>query len=536
MLRGTAILSNATRLSIRSVRSPLMKRSYTSEQSTKGTSSIGKKILWTTLLGAGSFGGVTLYALHDEGFGGIYTQYVPEGTRILTAASHISTHVGLLEEAALDWYDYLGDALAYLKGDKEPAYLPSSTYESKRRTTTKELLPPLFDHIIHEQNAAPVPTIITNSAEPLVDDLVKTTQQLIESLNKVGLGGYAKRLGDLATRGIQTIDQEFKAVQEGNDFINAKLSDLTQQAEKVDNKVSKHHTTLMAKVAAAQDESKRQLIDHVVALERRLVAETHKVQQQLAEMGQMELNSQREQAMMALQNDLKAQVAELQQAFTKQVQDQVERNGRLVNIDKVVASQSQLEQLVVNNVDHLDKSRASLGFLVAIDALKRAALAGNTQSFLQELHTLRASTDDSLVQVVVASISETVAHHGISSLSQLVDRYKHVAAQVREASLIPEQGSSMISHVISIVLSKLLFTKQGLVPGDDIEARLARAEYYLARQDDLESAAREINQLKGWPKHLANDWLEAARRHLEIKQALDIMRSQAVLNSLLELD
>ncbi|KAG1086604.1 hypothetical protein G6F42_020921 [Rhizopus arrhizus] len=92
----------------------------------------------------------------------------------------------------------------------------------------------------------------------------------------------------------------------------------------------------------------------------------------------------------------------------------------------------------------------------------------------------------------------------------------------------------MISHLISIVFSSFMFTKKGLVDGDDVESRLARAEYYLNTEKDLESAAREINQLTGWPKRLSMDWLDAARRHLEVKQALEIMRSQASLISMLQ--
>jgi mitofilin len=96
---------------------------------------------------------------------------------------------------------------------------------------------------------------------------------------------------------------------------------------------------------------------------------------------------------------------------------------------------------------------------------------------------------------------------------------------VRRAALIPEEDSSMISHLLSIVLSSLMFRKKGLVAGDDVESRLARAEHYLHTEKDLESATREINQLTGWPKRLALDWLDAARRHLEVKQALEVNRN-----------
>ncbi|KAK9730446.1 MICOS complex subunit mic60, partial [Basidiobolus ranarum] len=52
------------------------------------------------------------------------------------------------------------------------------------------------------------------------------------------------------------------------------------------------------------------------------------------------------------------------------------------------------------------------------------------------------------------------------------------------------------------------------------------------RENDLETAAREFNQLKGWPKNIAKDWIASARTHLEVKQALEVIEYQAQLASL----
>ena len=68
--------------------------------------------------------------------------------------------------------------------------------------------------------------------------------------------------------------------------------------------------------------------------------------------------------------------------------------------------------------------------------------------------------------------------------------------------------------------------------GDDVLSVLARAEYHL-NEKDLDSAARELNQLKGAPKVLLQDWLKAARERLEVEQALGIVQTQATFASLL---
>ena len=68
--------------------------------------------------------------------------------------------------------------------------------------------------------------------------------------------------------------------------------------------------------------------------------------------------------------------------------------------------------------------------------------------------------------------------------------------------------------------------------GDDVGAVLARAEWCLG-DIDLDGAAREVNGLKGWPGKLASDWLREARRKLEVQQALEVVMTEATLESLL---
>ncbi|KAA1094508.1 Formation of crista junctions protein 1 [Puccinia graminis f. sp. tritici] len=50
---------------------------------------------------------------------------------------------------------------------------------------------------------------------------------------------------------------------------------------------------------------------------------------------------------------------------------------------------------------------------------------------------------------------------------------------------------------------------------------------------DLEQATRLLNSLNGWPKVLTRDWLQMARRHLELNQAIQFIEAKATLQSLL---
>ncbi|ORX51927.1 hypothetical protein DM01DRAFT_1336922 [Hesseltinella vesiculosa] len=573
MLRGTSLLASTARAGARSLRTTpaLQRSSYTT--STKKGSSIGKKLFWLTVLGGGAYAGATYLALHNEAFHDTYTTYIPGGEKILDALedaaanrdvqtyyekgmqakekatesmSQLSTQIAHLQESLADWYEYLGDAVALLKGEHVPPANPVLTGKKAKSSHQK----PLFDHVVEGGGPARIPSF-KKSQDDVLQTLIGTTETMISMLNQVGLTGHAKRLADLAARDLKALDDDIKSASEEHKVLLTQLQALSKQADKLDQSVSAHYDLVVAKVADAQDRVKSRIAEKTQRLQNHLDGEIRQLQASLAAQGEDQLNVQRQEAVAALQLELVAQRELLREEFKQHIKQSVEqeRGGRLANVDKVVMQQGELEAIAQRNSDSLEDSRKAHQLLVVIDALKRAAYRGNKQAFLEELQTVRKVSapdtpfanqaekrNDELVQVVSANISEIVAEHGISSFAQLVDRFQNVAVQVRDASLIPEEGGSMISHLISSVLSKFLFPKHGLVPGDDIEARLARAQYYLQHDGDLESATRELNQLSGWPKHLAADWLDAARRHLEIKQALDIMRTQAILNSLLQLD
>jgi MICOS complex subunit MIC60 len=96
-----------------------------------------------------------------------------------------------------------------------------------------------------------------------------------------------------------------------------------------------------------------------------------------------------------------------------------------------------------------------------------------------------------------------------------------VAPRVSSVALVPDSNAGLLSHLASHFLSSFRFKRAGLVEGSDTLSVLARAEYYL-NEKDLDRAARELNQLGGTAKVLLADWLDAARRRLEVQQALEV--------------
>jgi MICOS complex subunit MIC60 len=222
------------------------------------------------------------------------------------------------------------------------------------------------------------------------------------------------------------------------------------------------------------------------------------------------------------------QKEKLDTSYARQVQNkvEVEGGGRLGKLDNLVARLAVLEKHAYETALLIDNASFSHRLTVAISALDKATDKGCMRSFSHELSALRkiASTangsDKELMETVLDSVPQDLEYEGVQSISELRARFDYLADEVRQSSLISENGG-IFSHMISITLSKLMFRKHGLVSGEDIEARLARAEYHL-RENDLDSAARELNQLSGWPKKLASGWVADARKRLEVKQVIKV--------------
>ncbi|KAI8880612.1 hypothetical protein K501DRAFT_335265 [Backusella circina FSU 941] len=575
MLRGASAIRSAARFTSKSHRLYNPRRLYTTtEETIVKKSNTGRNILLFTLFTGATYSGATYLALKDEAFHDTFTTYVPGGEKLLDALEDwaedenikkyyeqsvelkdkASTHANSLrrfatstKENAQDFYEYVHDAIAQLTGEKEaptvPGQAPSPSAGKKRRTRKQAL----FSNVIHSAEAQPVPQFDAFD-DVALNEFAATVQGLVKMLNEADMSGHAKRLVDFASRDLDTLNKTFSMIHEEQKKAVAEIAHLQASVAALEAKSDTHKSEVDDKIKAAQQIAESRADTYAKHIENDISAATAALVKEYQADQAKELAEQRSTHLKQLEDELKAKAIEIQTGYIEQVKRQVEeeRGGRLSQIELVAERQVEVEKLAQADAELLDDVRKAHQLLVAIDALKKAATAGEQTQFeveLQALRRLSAKTpfaklgerqSDELIQLVSSSIQDQVAKYGITSLAQLSERFETVAREVRRASLIPDEDASMVSHFISIVLSSFMFTKKGLVPGDDIESRLARAEYYLDTEKDLESAAREMNQLTGWPKRLSLDWLEAARRHLEVKQSLEILKSQASLISMLQ--
>ncbi|KAK3382258.1 mitochondrial inner membrane protein Mitofilin [Lasiosphaeria ovina] len=370
--------------------------------------------------------------------------------------------------------------------------------------------------------ASPIdPLAVSDAAEPVVQDLVRMLNDIITVVNHDGANErYGATIGK-AKNELAKVGRKIKAVRAGAEQEAAKK--LRARADNFDKAANKLVSRIEAAMAAQETQWRREF-----------EAEMERVRRSYDEKVKLVQERERQITRQKLDNTLLEQAIALQRQFAGDVEQHVERErgGRLGRLQELAGAVADLEKLATGWSDVVDANLRTQQLHVAADAV-RASLedAAHPRPFTKELAALKEiAAGDAVVDAAIASIHPSAYQRGVSTAGELVDRFRRVAAEVRKASLLPEDAG-VASHASSYVLSKLLFRKRGLAAGDDVESILTRTQTCL-EEGDLDKAAREMNGLTGWAKTLSRDWLGEVRKVLEVQQALEVIQTEARLQSL----
>ncbi|KAJ2589635.1 MICOS complex subunit mic60 [Coemansia sp. RSA 1797] len=484
------------------------------------------------LLAGSGFVGAATYSLDDREFRSQFEHYVPGGRSFMQLIKHHNNSVMMaLSDVGYSTYDqtvYTGrfiyqqfysllnmlqhnswtapeddDSSSSSSSKREPlskykSVQPAPTAGSKQKAKNEIPVAPL-ENI---QLVVDIPPLDSDSA--VVVALSKALSDVVASFNKRGLSPENVQQVKVLSDSLMALDKHLGALKgEEKAVVEAALSEERKKFEAILNDVQDSaHLALMARETQLIENRDKLLKTAADAADKRLASE------------------------LAAQRNL------LERRFNRFVRARVdeERGGRLAHLDRVEAQLHELIQMAQGSGDLIRQSRAVSKLSVAITALKNTVVRSNNQRpFASEMSALAsaATTDFPATRAAISSISRDVAEHGVPSQVELEDRFETVRKEIRSVSLVPENGN-FGSQVLSVALSKVLFEKDGLVEGDDVEAVLSRSGFYL-KQHDLDSATRELNQLKGWPKKLAEDWISAARGRLEVEQAINIAEAEEQL-------
>lgn len=355
------------------------------------------------------------------------------------------------------------------------------------------------------------PLNIDGAAEPVIQEIVKTVNDLIAVVNA---DGVANKFNSTLSKAKDDLTKVAAHIVELKKSATASAEDEVKKAHAAFDEAAKD---LLRRVDDARAEEAAQFRDE-------WESEREKLSASYQEKLKVELEAAQKVAEQRLRNELVEQAIELKRTFISQVESLVEkeREGRLSKLQDLTTSVRDLEKLTSDWNGVIDANLKTQQLQVAIDAV-RAVIAQSEvpRPFVRELAAVKElAGDNAVVAAAIASINPTAYQRGIASSTQLIDRFRRVAAEVRKAALLPEDAG-IASHATSLVLSKVMFKKQGLAEGDDVESVLTRTETLL-EEGRLDEAAREMNGLNGWAKMLSKDWMGEVRRVLEVRQAIEV--------------
>ncbi|PHH71174.1 hypothetical protein CDD80_5475 [Ophiocordyceps camponoti-rufipedis] len=529
------------------------------------TKSFGRRLrnlaFGVVLLSVAGFGGGALYSRSNDNFHDFFTEYVPYGEQAVLyleemdykkkfphiqgrAASHQdSKQVKISAQSGASWrvadsgepsgrHSNASPKVKELAGsspkttttttEKEPA--KASPPESKvlePAVKSSKVTPKIVTETVKEPEVNE-PSMFTrlksidlmslpDAKEPIVRDLVRMLNDLILVINADGAHARYGTTVEKAKKDVADVGARLRAMK------TAVEKKAASEVKSAIGEFEKAATDLVERVEqkmAMQEQGWRQEFEE----------EMKAVRDKYEERVRLVTHLEQQRAEATVENQLKQQALSLKREFAREVKKQVEeeRQGRLGKLEELSSTVSELEKLMTGWNEVVDSNLKTQQLHVAVEAVRARLEDGqNPRPFIRELVALKEiATDDAVVEAAIGSVNPAAYQRGIATSLQLVDRFRRVASEVRKASLLPEEAG-VASHASSWALSHVLFKKQGLAAGDDVESILTRAQTHL-EEGDLDSAAREMNGLQGWAKALSRDWLGEVRKVLEVRQALDI--------------
>ncbi|PHH83223.1 hypothetical protein CDD82_2995 [Ophiocordyceps australis] len=532
-------------------------------------------VLTLILVGAAGFGGGVWYSRINDNFHDFFTEYIPYGERAVLALeemdfrkrfpqahqrgtlSHASDQpVRIPAQSGASWRvsdkgepagrhsnasssrDGQSPQSPPLPGKKpSPETLSAEIGELKNMTADKVHSQPEEKPTNKSSQAFKSPQVnepsrfppiklidlmeLPDAKEPIVRDLVHMLNDLILVVNADGAHAKYGSTIDKAKKDIIKVGDRLKIL---------KTTEEKKAAAQVKSSITefdKAATQLIRRV-------EQTMLTQELEWRKEYEEEMSRVQQNYDERVNLLVERERQLNEAKLRTELMEQALALKKEFVKGVEQRVEeeRQGRLSKLKELSTAVSELGKLTTECNEVVDSNLKTQQLHVAVEAV-RASLedAQYPRPFIRELVALKEiAADDPVVNAAIASVNPAAYQRGISSSSQLIDRFRRVAGEVRKASLLPEDAG-VASHASSWMLSHMLFKKQGLAQGNDVESILTRTQTYL-EEGNLDAAAREMNGLDGWAKTLSKDWLTEVRKVLEVQQALDVIATEARLQSL----
>lgn len=428
---------------------------------------------------------------------------------------------------------------AYAKASAEARKAISEAqvrYESKRQ----ELLKVLKDKqeelqrlIGSAKNSGKSPTYKLSEINLKTDDkdvnnLIKTINSLIKALGKKSTPVDIQKEVDHISDSVSALSSKYSDTKK--DMSKAAQDSISQIKENLEKKykdeVAKHSEDLTKELTKTLEESRKEMEQKYNERLKLDVSEAAKAIIEEADnvIARVKVNS--------------AQY--LKEVVAKRVES--ERNGKLANLNALGERVKQIEK---QELELSSAAETMIGFRKinsSLDAI-RNILYSNTpsekcgQELVKQINALKNLTKPLKNDVINSALSSLPSDRtllktgGVLTQSQLISRWESLTPEIRKVSLAPP-NSGVLGQISSFLFSKLLVQKSGVpeksddsIAGSDVESVLARVNDDLVK-NNLDSAVEEVANMKGWPRRLANDWLEESRKKLELQFLVEVIDTE----------
>lgn len=224
---------------------------------------------------------------------------------------------------------------------------------------------------------------------------------------------------------------------------------------------------------------------------------------------------------------LSNQEQQLVQKWEAIVSDKVdqERDGRLAKLDHLAVKVQVLQNATQDIASRLEHKYNLEKLEMALEKLS-AAVMESPRSIEKEFNNLwLIGSKYPFVSNILSSLPKDIAVSGVTECNELKNSFQNTRWDIWRIQYMPENGGPL-SYLISFFGPQ---TEIGKITGEVLRNS---SEAMMNENGDIDSAARQLNRLRGWQRVLALDWLSNARRYLELKQALDVIFSLSYFNRL----
>lgn len=508
------------------------------EEPKKSSFSLTKLVFKLSALTAAVYGTAATAALIYEPLQDPYLDYFPYGEKVMDSIDYtwkhrqeivhfdykkyfetkysetVSTINGTAEKLGLDEYIEIPN-----KGiEATPA--SEKTKEILKQEDKKENFLVLSNSDVPKpaEKKITLPLISVNSADINVNNIVSSLNSLINEFNSAKVNDNSSTLIDSIKSSLDDLSNVFNS-KDIQVIVDERLVSIKHKFEQ-------EKTSLIQQLALTAENTKKELeAKHKTIIDN-------------------EVSELKKSFELEYQNKLKKAEIDLLEKFNDTVSEKIEceRNNKLKDLQLLATRVEAIEKF------ELELSKVATSYTTFKEIRKtiskiRSLLVSNISSdvrgenLVAEIDTLKTLTEPLNNDLINATLNafpsnkELLLNGGVLTQAQILSRWELLADELRPISLLPE-NPGVLGYAASSLFSKLLWSKSGVpiktddeLLGNDVEAVIARVNNYL-QKNQLDDAVEEVSNLKGCARELATDWLDDARRKLEIQFLVDVLSTE----------